>query len=404
MHKIKVLPGGVRVIYEFVPTARSVSVGTWIKSGSVFEEGPFHGISHFIEHMLFKATGRRSAFDISTLSELMGGHLNAFTSRDCTCIYTKTLPEFLGDSLDLISDMLFGSLFDEKDIETEKSVIAEEIHMYNDTHEELVHDILADACYPEHPAGNTILGTEKSIKKFNRQLILEHINNHFSGKNIVVSVAGNFDETELLSLCEKYYGPAISCGKGVVVPDAKLTQNKVCVKKSGSQSHVALAFEGYPYDHKDRFALSLVSNVLGGSTSSRLFQKIREKLGLAYSVYSCPNVFVSASYISVYSGCLKSNLDKVTNLILEEMQNVFSNGITSEELEFAKKQMECSFVLSSESCEHIMSSLGRQLLLHDSVKTNEDIIEEIQLIDMDSVSRASKLLDPSLVTIAQINN
>ncbi len=404
MHKIKVLPGGVRVIYQFVPTARSVSVGTWIKSGSVFEEGPFHGISHFIEHMLFKGTNRRSAFDISTLSELMGGHLNAFTSRDCTCIYTKTLPEFLGDSLDLISDMLFGSLFDEKDIETEKSVIAEEIHMYNDTHEELVHDILAEACYPDHPAGNTILGTEKSIKNFDRSLILEHINNCFSGENIVVSVAGNFDEEKLLSLCEKYYSPVASSGKEIVVPDAKFTRNKTSVKKSGSQSHVALAFEGYPYSHKDRFALSVISSVLGGSTSSRLFQKIREKLGLAYSVYSCPNVFVSASYISVYAGCLKSNLDMVTDLILEEMQNIFSRGITTEELEFAKKQMECSFAISSESCEHIMSSMGRQLLLHDNVKTTEDIIEEIRLIDMDSVTRASKLLDPSLVTVAQIKN
>ena len=394
MYKIKQLAGSVRLIYQHLPHAKSVSAGIFIKSGSVYETGAFHGISHFIEHMLFKGTHSRSALDIATLSELTGGRLNAYTDRECTCIYTRTLPEDLEISLDLMSDMVLNSVFDEASIQTEKNVVIEEIKMYEDNPEEFVHDILAEITYPSHPIGQPIVGTENSVIAFTPELIKEYVKKRYCGNNIVISVAGNFDENALITQVSRLF-ENINAG-----PDTKETKHAyfTCsakkIKKSVEQSHIAFAFEAPPATSDDKYALNLVSNVFGGSTNSRLFQKVREELGLAYSVYSCPNIFTVASYTAVYAACGKENLNTVRDILLDEAENLFKNGITEAELEFAKKQFACSFVLSSENCGSLMSSMGRQLLLLGSVKTDEEILDKIKSVDIDAAAKAASLFNP----------
>ena len=402
MYKIKKFDSGLRLIYHNVPYAKSVAAGIFIKSGSVFEEGCFHGISHFIEHMLFKGTQNRTALDIATLSELTGGRLNAYTDRECTCVYTRTLPEDLDISLDLMSDMVLNSLFDEESMRTEKNVVLEEIKMYEDNPEELAHDILAEITYPTHPIGKPIIGTAASVEAFTPLLIQEYMKKRYCGNNIVVSVSGKFDESALTEKIEKLFENVAFCENQPTVEMATFTCGATVRKKQVEQAHIALAFEGYPSGSDEKYALNLVSNIFGGSTNSRLFQQIREKLGLAYSVYSCPNIFTTASYTAVYAACGAENLELVRDLLLEESNNLYNNGITEKELEFAKKQFACSFVLSAENCGSIMSSAGRQLLLLDCVKTDDEILNKIKSVDIYAANRAAKLFNPDKISSAVI--
>lgn len=402
MFKIKEYPSGVRLIYQCMPYAKSVATGIFIKSGSVYETKPFHGISHFIEHMLFKGTNNRSALDIATLSELTGGRLNAYTDRECTCIYTRTLPEDLKISLDLMSDMVLNSLFDEESMRTEKNVVLEEIKMYEDNPEELAHDILAEITYPTHSIGKPIVGTVESVQSFTTDLIKEYMKTRYSGNNIVISVFGKFDESALTETVGSLFENTSVFEDDFSAKDADFFPAFDIRKKQVEQSHIALAFHGCPSSSDDKYALNLISNIFGGSSNSRLFQKVREELGLAYSVYSCPNIFTSAGYTSVYAACATENLELVQEILLEESKSLYQNGITEKELEFAKKQFACSFVLSSENCSSIMSSAGRQLLLLNRVKTDEEILSKIQSVDIAAANRAAQLFNPENVSTAII--
>lgn len=402
MFKIKEYPSGVRLIYQSMPYAKSVAAGIFIKSGSVYETEPFHGISHFIEHMLFKGTKNRSALDIATLSELTGGRLNAYTDRECTCVYTRTLPEDLEISLDLMSDMVLNSLFEEEAIRTEKNVVLEEIKMYEDNPEELAHDILAEITYPTHPIGKPIVGTAESVQAFTSDLIKKYMKSRYSGNNIVISVSGKFDESALTETISRLFENSCVCEDDFSDKNAEFFSASDTRRKPVEQSHIVLAFPGCLSSSDDKYALNLVSNIFGGSSNSRLFQKVREELGLAYSVYSCPNIFTSAGYTAIYAACATENLELVQKILLEESKSLYDNGITEKELEFAKKQFACSFVLSSENCSSIMSSLGRQLLLLNRVKTDEEILSKIQSVDIAAANRAAKLFNSENVSTAII--
>ncbi len=404
MFKIKEYSGGVRLIYQNMPYAKSVAAGIFIKSGSVYESGAFHGISHFIEHMLFKGTKTRSALDIATLSELTGGRLNAYTDRECTCIYTRTLPEDLELSLELMTDMVLNSLFDEDAIRTEKNVVLEEIKMYEDNPEELVHDILAEITYPSHPIGKPIVGLAETVEAFTPELIKEYMNTRYAGNNIVISVFGQFDEHFVTEKIAQLFEKTKIEEAQPSLDMAQFTCGSETRKKSVEQSHIAMAFPGYSSACDEKYALNLISNIFGGSTNSRLFQKVREDLGLAYSVYSCPNIFRSAGYTAVYAACAAENPELVRDLLLEEAHNLYKNGISEKELEFAKKQFACSFVLSSENCSSMMSSAGRQLLLLGNVKTDEEILNKITCVSLDDANSAAKLFDPAKISSAIITS
>ena len=402
MFKIKEYSSGVRLIYQCMPYAKSVAAGIFIKSGSVYESTPFHGISHFIEHMLFKGTKTRTALDIATLSELTGGRLNAYTDRECTCIYTRTLPEDLEISLDLMSDMVLNSLFQEDAMHIEKNVVLEEIKMYEDNPEELAHDTLAEITYPSHSIGKPIVGTTESVKAFTPEHIKKYMKSRYSGNNIVISVSGKFDESALIETVGRLFENSYVYEDDYSDYDAEFSPSFNTLRKPVEQSHIALAFPGCPSSSDDKYALNLVSNILGGSSNSRLFQKVREELGLAYSVYSCPNIFTSAGYTAVYAACAPENLKTVREILLDEAKSLYNSGVTEKELEFSKKQFACSFVLSSENCSSIMSSLGRQLLLLNRVKTDEEILSKIQSVDIAAANRAAKLFCPENVATAII--
>ncbi|MFA7636461.1 MAG: pitrilysin family protein [Monoglobales bacterium] len=404
MFKIRELSGGVRLIYQSMPCAKSVAAGIFIKSGSAFESGAYMGISHFIEHMLFKGTRTRSALDIAALSELTGGRLNAYTDRECTCVYTRTLPEDLEISLELMSDMVLNSVFDEESIRTEKSVVLEEIKMYEDNPEELAHDILSKITYPNHPIGNPIVGTCETVQNFTPDLVKEFVKNRYLGNNIVISVFGNFDEVFLVEKIAKLFEGVGAIENQQQLEYAEFFCGEEIRKKSVEQSHIAIAFPGYPSSSDEKYSLNLVSNIFGGSPNSRLFQKVREEMGLAYSVYSCPSIFTNSGFTTVYAACATENLNLVREILLEEANLLYSKGITENELEFAKKQFACSFVLSSENCSSIMSSAGMQLLLLNHVKTDDEILGRIHSVDLAAANRAARLFNPDHISTAIITS
>ncbi len=396
------LSNGIRLVCEDMPFVKSVSVGVWIAAGSFYEEKRFHGISHFIEHMLFKGTANRSAKQIAEEMDFIGGQLNAFTAHDCTCFYTKTLAENLDTSLSLLSDMLINSLFTEKDLSTEQLVVKEEIDMYEDNPEELAHDLICSICYPSHPFGQNILGTHKSVSSFDKNLISEYMTERYRAENIVISVAGSFDFDSLKSLCEKYFG-GIKSGANEFLHDIPQFNTDTLIKyKPVEQANIVIAFDGIAYSHEDMYALLLISNILGGSMSSRLFQSVREEKGLAYSVYSCPNIYAHAGYVTVYAGCATRNFDTVRDLIFEEIEGMVKNGVTEDEFIRTKNQLRGGYALANETAGSRMSAYGKQLLLHGKISSDDDILNKIDSIDEESIRRTLKLFDCTKASVCAV--
>ncbi len=393
--EITKLDCGIRLVSDKMPHSKSVSVGVWIGSGTVYETEKFWGISHFIEHMLFKGTERRTAKDIAIQMDKIGGQLNAFTAHDCTCVYSRTLAQDLDFSLEILSDMLINSKFADKDIKTEKTIVGEEIDMYEDNPEELVHDILAGVCFPDHSLGWNILGSHDSVNSFNKQKIQEYMNQRYCADEIVISVAGSFDENTIAEKCEKFFG-SIRKEKSInKVNHLPKYQKGECVRyKDIEQAHVAIGLPGLCYNDENMYTHTLICNVLGGSMSSRLFQHVREERGLAYSIYSFPNVFGLAGYTSVYAGCSSENIGKVVSIMESEIESIYKNGITDTELADMKQHLKAGLILSSESAGSRMSAMGKQLLLRNKITIDDEIIEIIDNLKMDDINNCLHLFNP----------
>ncbi len=402
MLNIKKLSNGIRLVCEKMPYVKSVSVGVWVAAGSFYEEPEYHGISHFIEHMMFKGTKNRSAKALAEEMDFAGGQLNAFTARDCTCYYTKTLEKDLELSLSLLSDMLLNSLFAGKDIKTEKLVVKEEIDMYEDNPEELAHDLISDICYPGHPFGQNILGSHKSVSSFAKPQIVEYMDKRYRGDNMVIAVAGNYDEHQLEELCEIYFGKIKEGGQEFSHKIPPFKVDTLIKRKAVEQANLVFAFEGLDHFHGDMYAMLLLSNILGGSMSSRLFQSIREEKGLAYSVYACPNVYAHAGYITVYAGCAADNYELVKNLILEEIDLLAAKGISETEFIRTKNQLRGSCALASETTGNRMSSCGKQLLLHGEIISDDETLKRIDDISEESINRTLKLFDTKKASLCVI--
>ncbi|MGE5612766.1 MAG: M16 family metallopeptidase, partial [Bacillota bacterium] len=346
------LGNGIRIVCERIPHVRSVSLGVWVKAGVRCESRQNNGISHFIEHMLFKGTKNRSAAEIAGSIDNIGGQLNAFTGKECTCYHARVLDEHIEIAIDVLSDMLHNSLFAEKDISLEKKVIIEEISMYEDNPEELVHDILTESVWAGCSIGYPILGTRKSIRKINKDKVLNYFHEKYVPCNTVISVAGNFDEIKLKELLEKYFGQKPQGQDTEQEPDSMPEPEQVDFKpvtsvkeKETEQVHLCIGFEGVKNGDDDIYTLLAINNILGGSMSSRLFQKIREKKGLVYSIYSYPTAYNDAGLFTIYAGMKPENLGIVLKLIQDEIRLLNKRGITSQELEKSKEQLKGSYVL-----------------------------------------------------------
>ncbi len=385
----KTLSNGIRVIAEQLPHFKSVSIGVWVKTGSSCETEEENGISHFIEHMFFKGTDKRSAKDIAADMDKIGGQINAFTSKECTCFHAKVMSEKIDIAIDVLSDIIINSVFDKTEMEKEKGVVIEEINMSNDNPEDLAHEMMSVTYFMGNPLSKKIVGTAKNVKGFTREDILKYMDVHYFPENMVISAAGSFDEAGLFDELEKRFSnfkndnimrPSDKC-----FCDLKPEKRFLAIKRDIEQVHICLAMPGFSYSDKRRYALSSLNNMLGGSMSSRLFQKIREERGLVYSVFSYPSVYTKAGMFSIYAGTSAEFAEEVTRLVLEELKKIKNEGIPEEEFLQSKEQLRGNYILSIESTSTIMNNIGKSLLLLNEVKSDDEILSEIANVKMEDV-------------------
>ena len=387
MYKSKTLKNGLRIVTEYIPYVRSVSLGFWVYNGSRNEDKDNNGISHFIEHMLFKGTENRTAKDIAESIDSIGGQLNAFTAKEYTCYYTKTLDTHLDLGIDVLSDMLFHSKIDQKDIDVERKVILEEINMYEDSPEELVHDILSETVWSGNSLGYPILGTKESLDKINRPEILRHMQHYYTPPNTVIAIAGNFEYDAVVALLEEKFQNWEAGNHHQSVYTNTVFKNDIVFRaKDTEQTHMCIGFEGIEQGDENIYDLLVVNSIFGGGMSSRLFQKIREEKGLAYSIYSYPSSYKNAGLFTIYAGMNPSQMGEVVKLISEEIHLLKKDKIGDEELRKAKEQLKGNYILGLESTSSRMNSIGKSELLLRKIKTPDEIINRINAITVDSAA------------------
>lgn len=376
MYKTYYLKNGICLIYEKMPYLKSVSVGVWVKSGSMYERKEESGISHFIEHMLFKGTKKRSARDIAEEMDFAGGQINAYTARECTCYYTKTLEDNLELSIDILSDMYYNSSFSPQDIELERGVIIEEINMYEDSPEDVALDEVARLMWDKNALGYRISGTVESVEGITRDMMLDYLKRRYTPKNTVISVAGSFDEDKLIYLCEKYFS-FLQSETEFSLPEVYFVSGEWVRKKDIEQAHLSIAYDAFDHYSDRKYSVSLLNNILGGSMSSRLFQSVRENHGLCYSIYSYTGSFPTAGMFGIYAGLNTQMLDDARDMIDKEIENICKKPVSDYELDKARSQLKCAIVMSRESSSSRMSENGRTQILLGKARTDEELLEKV---------------------------
>ena len=383
-----ILDNGLRVIAEYIPHFPSVSVGLWIGAGSMYETEAENGLSHFVEHMLFKSTTKRTTKEIAVEMDALGGQVNAFTSKECTCYYAKVIAEHLERAMDLLSDLLLGAKLEEEDFEKERGVILEEIAMGEDTPEDLVYDLLAEAYFGDHALSRPILGTHEQIASVTRLALVDYRKKHYRPDNTVLAVAGKYDLETLKEMAQRYLGDwqAEKADTQDVLPGE--CQGKVIVKKKDiEQVHVCLSYPGVGQDDEDLYPMSVLNNLFGGGMSSRLFQRIREEMGAVYAVYSYPSTYQNCGTLTVYAGTSPETAQDVVDELHREIEKLVEGGVTDEEFAMAKEQLKVSYVLGLESSSSRMSSIGRSKLLRGKAMDPDDVVARIEAVTKEDVER-----------------
>ena len=380
----KHLLNGLPVVMESIKNMRSVVIGIWVKVGSRNEPPEKNGISHFLEHMFFKGTKKRSAKDIAFEIDSLGGELNAFTSRENTTFYVKVLDEYLEKGVELLSDVFLHSTFPEEDMEKERKIIKEEIKMIEDTPDDYIHDLSNQTIWGHSGLGQPVLGRRETIRSFTKDDLLSHIRKYYGTKDIVVSCAGNFEPEHLLSMLNKNLGNLRrgSEPERGVPPDFK---SRVEVfSKQLSEAHICLGVKGLSQTSEERYSLFILNSILGAGVSSRLFQEIREKRGLAYSIYSFIALYFDAGVWGVYAGVSRKKVREVLELILKEMYSL-KDTLDDIELNRAKSQIKGNIVLGLESTISRMNSIARQEIYHGKYYSPEEIMKEIDSVTLNSI-------------------
>lgn len=393
---------GLRIVTEKIPSVRSVALGIWVGTGSKYEQEKNNGISHFLEHMFFKGTSTRSAKEIAETFDEIGGNVNAFTSKEYTCYYARVLDQHAPIALDVLSDMYFHSVFDAEELEKEKNVVIEEISMYEDTPDDLVHDLIARATYSKHPLGYSILGTEDVLRSLKRDDLLSYIDAHYLPSNTVVTVAGNFDDNLIEEIKKRFSGFSRQ-GKLPPLSEPEFAANVIAHNKATEQAHLCLSLPGFKVGHPDVYSLILLNNVLGGSMSSRLFQEIREERGLAYSVYSYHSSYKEAGTFTVYTGTAPEHVGQVFDIVTNVLRDVADRGISDKELNKGKEQLKGSLMLSLESTNSRMSRLGKNELLLERHLNLDEIIAKIDRVSHESVLAVAQELFRSKLAMAMVS-
>ncbi len=400
---------GLRVIINKMEGFMSVSTGIIVKTGSVNESDLENGISHFIEHTMFKGTEKRSAFEISESIDNIGGQINAFTSKEITCYYTKCTSDKIEVGLDVLSDIFFNSLFDQTELDKEKGVVIEEIKMSEDTPEDILLDLLAESYFGKNGLGKTILGPEENIKRFTRNDLLGYMKKYYTADNVVLSISGGVDENKVFELIEKYFVDNFKVSKSAPQKTFEPNGSKnLYRKKQIEQAHVGLSFPAFSSLDERAERLNVANVILGGGMSSRLFQKIREELGLAYSVYSYPSLYKDQGVLEIYAGVKTSSRDLAVEAIIDEIKKLVDNGITEQEFFRGKAQIKSSFVFGNESTVTQMLLYGKTMLLKDTVFDAEEKIKVYDSMKIQDVNEVVKevfnLNKLSLATLSPLDN
>lgn len=400
------LANGVRVISESMPHVRSVSVGIWIGNGSRRETAEHNGISHFIEHMLFKGTTRRSAEEIARSVDSIGGNLDAFTAKELVCFNTKVLDEHLSLAFDVLADLVLHPLFRPEDLEKEKSVILEELKMDEDNPDYLVHEIFSSNFWKDHALGKPILGTKETVKRFDRSMVENYYRHSYAPSNLVITAAGNLSHKRIEELAAQHFLALQS--NGSLAPDrTPATHARIALrnKKSLEQVHLCLGVPSYPLPHEQRFACYVLNTLLGGGMSSRLFQNIRERQGLAYAVFSELNPYSDTGCLSIYAGTSIEAARKVVESILKEFKELKQDPIPEEEIRRAKDHLKGSLMLSLESTSSRMSNLARNEMYFGRFFSLDELVESIEAVTTDDVQRIARtFFDQKHIALTVLGN
>ncbi len=383
MVQIETLPNGVRLVTEHIQTVRSAALGIWVGGGSREEEGAESGAAHFIEHMLFKGTARRTAQDIARETDAIGGQMNAFTTKECTCFYGRVLDDHLPQALDILYDMVYHSSFTQEAVETERGVILEEIDMYEDTPDDLCAEKLAAQVFQGSPLARPILGAKETLEGMTGDFLRDYHRRHYEGHNTVVALAGSFSPAILDDLRQRF--SRLPAGQPRPLVPAAYTPGFVATAKPIEQNHLTLAFPGLDYNSPRRFALQLLSSILGGGVSSRLFQTVREQQGLCYSIYSYGAGHADTGLFCLYTALNRDTEAKALATIRQVVDQLRQEGPTQEELTRAREQSKANVIMGLESTQSRMSHAGRSLLFSGEILTPEQIIAAYDAVTREDV-------------------
>lgn len=388
MYEKNTLPNGVRILTEHVPGIRSAALGIWVATGSRHESAGENGAAHFIEHMVFKGTSTQTAAQMAQRMDAIGGQVNAFTTKECTCFYARALDSHLPEALDILCSMFFDARFAQEDVETERGVILEEIGMYRDTPDDLCSERLAAAVYKGTPLARPILGTPATLSKMTGEWLRDYMSTHYTPDNIVVSLSGSFDAGIVDAIRDRF--SALAPGKGQKRKNVAYRQAFTRKKKATEQNHLIVAFPSISLGSPDRFAMQLLSSMLGGGMSSRLFQEVREKRGLCYSVYTYGASHEDTGLFAIYTALNREMEGEALRTIVDTVQTFVEDGVDQQELDRAREQSKANVLMGLESTTARMNHLARSELYQDRILTPDEIIEAYDAVTVDEIRRLAE--------------
>lgn len=388
MGQIMKYSNGLRLVNKYMPTTRSIAIGVFVGIGSANETRENNGISHFVEHMMFKGTKKRSAFQIAEQIDGIGGQINAYTSKQMTAYYTVSVDEHTNKCLDVLSDLFFNSKFDEVEIKKEQGVVLEEIAMVEDTPDDLCLDLSTESYYGEHTLAYPILGSKENVLSFDQAKLHDYVNNYYNPKNTVISIAGNITDDKAYKLIDKYFAKKMKDGEKIPTLLEKSTRKSSILirKKEIEQANVAIVFPGLVFNDKLEVALLLMNSILGGGMSSLLFQKIREQLGLAYSVYSFPSSYINNGSYTVYYGTNKDKVKEALQATKKVLEKFVKTGITDKEFTRGKEQLKGALVLGQESSSAIMNASGKTMIMKNEFFDIDNRLRDINDLTVSDVN------------------
>ena len=403
MYEKKTLPNGVRILTEHVPGVRSVSLGIWVGTGSRHESAGENGAAHFIEHMVFKGTQSRTAAQLAQEMDAIGGQVNAFTTKECTCFYARVLDTHLNQAADILCDMFFHSRFDDADVETERGVILEEIGMYEDSPEDLVMGQLTENVWAGQALGREILGTEQTVSGVGSKTLRQYADQFYTGKRIFISVSGKVDEQRFIRVCEDLFASRAPGAALAERPQTQYRKSTILTQKDIEQNHICIGYRGFDMFDPRKYAVSIFSSLLGGGMSSRLFRKIREDAGLAYTVQSYGTSYRDAGIFCIYTALAPKSEKECLELIRRELDAVKKDGFTEDEIARAKEQLKAGIIMDLENTASRMKFLAKREIYGGGERNSDEIVKKVDAVTADDVQAvANELIDHENVSVSVV--